>query len=201
MKQSDFTHDFTADEIEILKKYRDKQSNARLKLRFVALLFIALKTDVTVIASGLGISEFTTENWYNQYVSEGIESIASLNYKPKQAYLNFFQINQTVIYVTFENPKNLKQIKEYIKEKFGVDYALESVRIMLKKQGLAVICPKVHPGCPPTVEEQQDFINKYNEQKQNDDPGSVRFGFGAYGGRKLNFIFGLFPSNSLVSAA
>ena len=133
MKQFNFTHDFTDDEIEILKKYRDKESNIRLKLRFAALIFIALKTDASVVASGIGISEFTIENWYNQYVSEGIESIASFNYKPKQAYLNFFQINQTVIYVTFENPKNLKQIKEYIKEKFGVDYALESVRILLKK--------------------------------------------------------------------
>ena len=174
MKPFNFIHDFTDDEIQILNKYRDKQSNARLKLRFVALLFIALKTDVTVIVSALGISEFTIENWYNQYVSKGIESLDSFGYKPKQAYLNFFQINQVVIYVTFENPENLKQIKMYIKEKFGVDYASESVRIMIKKQGLKVIKPKVHPGCPPTVEEQQDFINKYNEQKQNDDPGSVR---------------------------
>ena len=59
MKQSDFTHDFTDDEIEILKKYRDKESKTRLKLRFASLIFIALKTDVTVIASGFGISEFT----------------------------------------------------------------------------------------------------------------------------------------------
>jgi len=114
MKPFNFIHDFTDDEIQILNKYRDKQSNARLKLRFVALLFIALKTDVTVIVSALGISEFTIENWYNQYVSKGIESLDSFSYKPKQAYLNFFQINQVVIYVTFENPENLKKIKMYI---------------------------------------------------------------------------------------
>jgi transposase len=62
----------------------------------------------------------------------------------------------------------------YIKDKFGVDYASESVRMLIKKQGLEVIKPKVHPGCPPSVEEQQDFMNKYNEQKQNDPPCSVR---------------------------
>jgi hypothetical protein len=85
-----FTHHFTDNEIEILKKYRDKQSNARLKMRFSALLFIALKTDGTVVVSALGISENTIKNWYNQYVSKGIESLDSFNYKPKQAYLNFF---------------------------------------------------------------------------------------------------------------
>jgi len=62
----------------------------------------------------------------------------------------------------------------YIKEKFGVDFTSESVRTMIKKQGPEVIYPKVHPGSPPAVEEQQAFINKYNEQKQNDPPGSVR---------------------------
>ena len=39
----------TDDEIEILKKYRDKESNARLKLRFAVLIFIALKTDANLI--------------------------------------------------------------------------------------------------------------------------------------------------------
>lgn len=93
--------------------------------------------------------------------------------KRKKHILIFFQINQLVIYVKFENPENLKQIKLYIKEKFGVSYALESVRMILKKQGLEVIYPKIHPGNPPSVEEQEEFVKKYNEQKQNDEPGSV----------------------------
>ena len=50
MKQFNFIHDFTDDEIEILKKYRDKESNTRLRMRFSVLIFIALKTDAAVIA-------------------------------------------------------------------------------------------------------------------------------------------------------
>ena len=45
--------------------------------------------------------------------------------------------------------------------------------MILKKQGLEVIYPKIHPGNPPSVEEQEEFVKKYNEQKQNDEPGSV----------------------------
>jgi transposase len=168
-----FKHDFTDNEIEILKKYREKQNNFRLKLRFAAILLIAFKTDAEVISSSLGISEFTLKKWYDQYISKGIAGLDSFNYKPKKAYLNFFQINQAVIYVKFENPKNLRQIKMYIKEKFGVDYTLESVRIMIKKRGLKVIIPKVRPGSPPAVEKQKEFIKKYNEQKQSDAPGSA----------------------------
>lgn len=174
MKPCNHIHDFTDNEIEILNKYRDKQNNPRLKMRFVALLFLSFKTDIALIAEGIGYTVITIKKWYDQYISEGIESLNRLNYKPKQSYLNFYQINQIVIHVTFENPKNIEQVKTYIKENFGVDYSSESVRILLKKQGLKFIKPKVHPGSPPTVEKQQEFINKYNEQKQNDAPDSVR---------------------------
>jgi len=174
MKPSISIHDFTSEEIEILNKYRDKENNTRLKVRFIALIFLALKSDISLIASALGKTVITIENWYFQYVSEGIESLDCFNYKQKQSFLNFFQINQIIIYVKFENPGTLEQTKTYIKEKFGVEYSIEGVRKLLKKHGIKLIHPKIHPGSPPTVEEQQAFIEKYNEQKQTDPPGSVR---------------------------
>ena len=169
-----FIHDFTDNEIGIIKKYRDKQNNPRLKLRFVTLLLIAFRTDVTVIASSVGYTEFTIKKWYDQYVSEGIESLDSFNYKPKQSYLSFYQINQVLIYVKFENPKKIELIQKYICEKFGFDYTCEAVRKMIKKHGIELIKPKVRPGNPPSEEEQKAFIKQYNEQKQNDAPDSVR---------------------------
>ena len=174
MKPSISVHDFTAEEIKILNEYRDKEDKIRLKLRFIALIFPAYKTDIEVVASSVGYTVFTIENWYSQYISEGIESLSCLKYTHKQSFLNFFQINQTVIYVKFENPGTLEQIKTYIKEKFGVQYSVEGVRKLLKKHGVKLIHPKIHPGSPPTVEEQNAFIEKYNEQKQTDPPGSVR---------------------------
>ena len=44
----------------------------------------------------------------------------------------------------------------------------------MKNRGLAYILPPVHPGSPPSVEEQQAFIDKYYKQKQNDAADSVR---------------------------
>lgn len=167
-------YNFSHNEIEMLKKYRDQQNDFRLKLRFIALLMLAAGIDITSVASVIGKSLNTIINWLNKYISEGIDSINFFEYKPKQSYLNFFQINQVVIYVTFENPKIIKEIKEYINEKFGVDYTVEAVRVILKKRKLDVIRHKVHPGNPPTVEQQHEFIQKYNEQKMVDPPCSVR---------------------------
>jgi len=167
-------YNFSESEIEILNKYRDQQNDTRLKVRFIALLMIAGGIDITSVASITGKTVNTINNWLRQYISEGIDSINSYDYKPKKPYLDFFQINDVVIYVTFENPENLKQIKAYIKEKFGVDYTLEAVRMILKKRGLKFIHPKAHPGNPPSAEQQQAFIKEYNEQKLTDPPGSVR---------------------------
>ena len=59
MKPYCLIHDFTAEAIEIFNKYREKQNNARLKLRFAALIFPALKSDIALIASALGNTVIT----------------------------------------------------------------------------------------------------------------------------------------------
>ncbi len=160
-------------EIQNLKLYRDKQKDARLKIRFIALLLIAFGSDIMTASSAIGISKYTIENWFEKYLTEGIDSLNTFNYKPKQSYLNINQINQIIIWVTYENPENTKQIREYIREKFGITYTVEAVRQLLKKRGLAVIRPETRPGNPPSVEEQKQFIYEYFKMRTSGPTGSV----------------------------
>ena len=96
MKISDYT--FSNNEIENLQKYRDNQTNTRLKFRFVALLMLAKGICIETISIIIGKSKQTIESWFNLYVNKGIESLYSYGYKPKQPYLTFNQINQVVIW-------------------------------------------------------------------------------------------------------
>jgi len=107
------------------------------------------------------------------YIKYGIERLNTLNYKPKQSYLNQFQINQVIIYVSFENPANIKQIQEYIKQKFDISYCHDAVRKMLKKYGLKVMRPKKVPANPPSVETQIQFIEKYKKLRDSLDGNDV----------------------------
>jgi transposase len=168
-------YNFSQDELDNLCNYRDKQNNSRLKTRFIALVMLAMGSEPAFAASVVGKKIITINKWLKQYIFKGIDSLNSFNYKPKRSYLNFNQINQTVIYVTFENPHNLKEIREYIKERYGIEYSIEAVRIMIKNHGLKTLYPKTHPGNPPAVEQQKKFIKDYNKQKVDDPPGSVRF--------------------------
>jgi transposase len=171
MKISEYN--FSKTEILILKKYRDRPKDERLKIRFIALLMLANKHSVKEVSSIIGVHVKTLENWYNQYRNKGIDSLNSFDYKPKKTYLSFHQICQTVIWVIFNNPKNTSEIQDYIRNKFGVTYCIEAVRQLLRKHGLKPLFPKVMPGNPPSVEKQWEFINKYNEMKISGEPGSV----------------------------
>jgi transposase len=146
---------FSDEEIERLHQYRDNQPDFRLKIRFVALLMLAKSNEINDVASVIGKSIKTIENWKKQYVTNGIDSLNYFQYKPKQSYLNDEQIEQIVTWVKKTNPSKLKQVRKYIIDQFKVKYTTEAIRKMLHKKGLKVIRPKVIPGKAPSEEEQK----------------------------------------------
>ena len=148
-------YEFDDDEIAKLHKYRDNQPDVRLKVRFIVLLMLANRVEPKTIASIIGKSIKTIENWLCQYVTKGINSLNSFQYKPKQSYLASEQINQVVSWVKETNPGKTKEVRKYIKDHFKIDYSNEAVRKLLKKKGLKVLRPKVVPGNPPSEEEQK----------------------------------------------
>ena len=146
---------FSDNEIERLEQYRDNQNDARLKSRFMALLMIANGIEINTIASIIGKSVKTIENWHRQYLTKGIESLNFFQYKPKKTFLHDNQVAEVMKWVKTENPSKIKQVREYIKEHFKVKYSTEAVRKLLHKNGLKLLRPKVIPGNPPSEEEQK----------------------------------------------
>ena len=116
---------------------------------------LALGIEINKVASIIGKSIKTIENWHRQYRSEGIESLNFFQYKPKQCYLNEPQTEQLVSWVKTTNPSKLKQVRQYIKDHFQVKYSTEAIRKMLHKKGLKLLRPKVIPGNAPSEEEQK----------------------------------------------
>ena len=155
MDVSKSNYQFSDEEIARFHQYRDNQDDARLKTRFIALLLLSEGIEIHTVASVIGKSIKTIENWHRQYRSKGIESLNFFQYKPKQSYLNDEQIEQLVSWVKTTNPSKLKQIRQYIKDHFKVKYTTEAIRKLLHKKGLKLLRPKVIPGNPPSEEEQK----------------------------------------------
>lgn len=125
---------FSQEEIKAIEKYRDKQPDARLKVRFIALLMIAQGIDIPKVSKVVGKEIVTIENWIHQYQTKGIDAMDSFQYKPKKPYLTPEQIEQLVDWVRKENPEKIKIVQAYIKENFNIKYCNEAVRQLLKKK-------------------------------------------------------------------
>lgn len=161
MKLSDCK--FSENDIKQLQGYRDGQEDFRLKLRFMAILSAAFnKSDIEVAvenaAAVFGKHTDTIKKWLFQYLTEGPEKVNSFNYKPKETYLNRYQINQVVIFVTYENPATVKEIMSYINDEFSVSYSHEAVRQLLIKNGLKLLRPVKIPGNLPSPEVQKKLL-------------------------------------------
>ena len=148
-------YQFDDEEIQKLHEHRDNQTDIRLKLRFIAMLMLAEKVELKTICSIIGKSAKTIENWHHQYVTKGIDSFNTFQYKPKKTYLTPEQIDHVVNWVKETNPGKTKEVREYIKDHFQVAYTNEAVRKILRKMGLKILRPKIVPGNPPSQEEQK----------------------------------------------
>ena len=166
-------YNFDDDEIVRLQEYRDNQPDVRLKVRFIALLMLAKGFELENVASIVGKSIKTIENWHCQYVEKGIDSLNSFQYKPKQTYLKTEQIEEVIAWVKKTNPGKTKEVREYIKDRFKVTYCNEAARKLLKKNGLKIIRPKVIPGKAPSEDEQKETVEKYFDMKSSCKPGTA----------------------------
>ena len=158
MKLSDCK--FTENDIKQLQDYRDSQEDFRLKMRLMAILSAALnKSDIEAAvenaAAVFGKHTETIKNWLFLYLTEGPEKLNSFNYRPKQSYLSRYQINQIIIFVTYENPATVKEVMNYIDNEFSISYSHEAVRRMLIKNGLKLMRPVRRPGHPPDPDVQK----------------------------------------------
>ncbi len=150
---------FDDDEIQRLHEHRDNQTDIRLRVRFIAMLMLAEGIELKTIASVIGKSIKTIENWHQQYVTKGIDSLNAFQYKPKKSYLTEEQIDQVANWVKETNPGKTKEVREYIKRHFQVAYTNEAVRKIMKKKGLKILRPKVVPGNPPSEADQKKTSN------------------------------------------
>ncbi len=167
---------FNAEAIEQLQRYRDHQSDGRLRQRFIALLMLAQGCTLDLIVLVLGISLSSLKRWVETYVQQGIEALNSFQYQSKSCYLNAEQSKELKQWVKENLPGNREVIQAHILKTYGVDYHLSSISKLLKRLGLKKLRPRLHPGKPPSLEKQVQFILRYHQLREFEqlDPAIVQ---------------------------
>jgi transposase len=167
------TYIFSSDEIAELKDYRDSQNDPDLKCRFIALLLLAEKMGLSKTASVIGKSVRTVKRRFKKYFLKGPAALNSFYYKPKKPYLTEEQVKETAAWVKENRPANIGIVREFIGNRFNIQYSDDAVRKLLKNEGLKFLRPRLAPGKPPTEEEQRRFVEEYEEIRQFAGTGTV----------------------------
>ena len=127
-------HPFSDGDIEKLEVFRDNQPDARLKLRFIVLLMLAEKVDPIIIQRIAGKSQATIKRWFEQYRDNGVYSLNSFQYKPKQTFLQKKQINELITWIKENRPSTGKEIQNHIEKEYQIRYSVDAVRKLIKKK-------------------------------------------------------------------
>lgn len=127
-------YQFPKSDIEKIKVFRDEQADARLKVRFIALLMVAENVDADTIQNIIGKSKVTINRWFIQYRDKGIRSLNSFQYQPKKTYLTDDQIVELVAWVKKNMPATVKEIRDHVENEYDVKYSVDAVRKLIKKK-------------------------------------------------------------------
>ena len=120
-------------EYEQLKLAERKVKSAKLLKHIQAFKLMHLGWKYSAIAEFLSVTNNTITNWINIYREGGIDSLLSLHYKGGQARLSKEQLSELRDEADKGSFTIAKDIKNYIKQNFGIEYNLSHVQLMSKK--------------------------------------------------------------------
>jgi len=119
-------------------------SNARMRIRLLAISHFADGKNRTEIARSLKVSRASVNKWVTQYLNDGLEGLIEKPHPGRPSLLSEIQLSQVKNYVIKNAIKPQggrlqgKDIQHYINSKFGVLYQKSNIYKLLNELNLIV---------------------------------------------------------------
>jgi transposase len=150
--------------LEDIKRLEKTERHARIakRLQFLRLLKSGEEDSLSGIAKTLGIGEKTARNWWKAYKKGGIENLKKWEYKgrkPKITQEDLFKV------IDWENnpPATLREARDIIKEKKGIDYTLHGLWYLFRNNKI-----KLKTGRPRNykkdLEKEEEFKKTFQRE-------------------------------------
>ncbi|WP_231475695.1 helix-turn-helix domain-containing protein [Methanobrevibacter oralis] len=118
---------------DILKEYREYYNVYR---RLLVIHMVANGESIAKASKNINISRKTGERWVKQYNENGIAGLFS-NYSNcgRKSYLTDQQLNELKEIITGNEEKyNLKDVRNLIKEKYGITYSEKQIWVITRQK-------------------------------------------------------------------
>jgi transposase len=116
------------------------------------------------IAEILLMDDDTIRRYLRIYQEEGVKGLMRDLYVGSNPWLNESQLRQLEAIVDEYVHISAKEVCQYVKENFGVEYTINGMTALLHRLGFVYKKPKIIPG-KADPELQKKFIQKYNKIK------------------------------------
>ncbi len=122
-----------------------KETNARMRLKLLALLHFQEGRSRYQIAEYLKVSRTSVNKWIANYLTAGLEGLKEKKHTGRPAALNDTQIEQLTHFIKARtcsrstDPLHGCDIQRYISESFGVNYEISNIYRILERLGYAWI--------------------------------------------------------------
>lgn len=175
-------------EIVALQYAHRQQREKRLADRYKAILCLNKGLSYIETSELLMLDDNTIRAAYELYADQGIRGLSGFNYSSGLSYLSSQEQQELSFHLEQKLYLYSKDIRQYITEKYGVDYTVEGIRRLLKRLGFVYKKTKHLPG-KADIEKQLAFEKSYRKLKHRKADGD-----------EIYFMDGVHPLHNSMNA-
>lgn len=143
------------------------EKNARIKQRLQLLLYLREERDMRNVAELLCISLGSVPYWKQRFEKEGLAGLHDKSGRGRKSKLNIKQLKEISTVVDkgilmkdgYTRGYKTKDVKEFIQNKFGIDYTTRNCMKILRRMKYNLKVPR-----PRNKSRNQDDVDKFKEQ-------------------------------------
>jgi transposase len=147
-----------------IDRRRKATHDRRLYERLTAVLAVAAGKTRDEVAEFLGVSHTQLGEWLRVFRNQGLDGLCTLHNKGDPGNLTAAQVEHLKDEVRTGRFRNSDQIRDWLKETFGVPYTSGGVKQLLKRIGASYhkVTGFLWKADP---DQQHEFVTKYKQQK------------------------------------
>lgn len=157
--------------LRVAHRYAKRHGTAKLADHIKTVYLLGSGWRVTDISEALLLDDNVVYRCFDIYKASGIPGLREKKHKGREQQLTVAELNELDEHLQTQPCRTTKQVIEYVKKEFDVEYSVSGMNSLLKRLGYTYKKPRTVPG-KSNQESQVEFIKKYRkirDKMQSDD--------------------------------
>lgn len=162
-------HDYRLSQQELaeLRAAHRAERDVRAAYRINSVILLGQGRSAADVADALLIDPDTVRNYFKRYKKGGLDDLLRMSYVGSEALLDDDQLAELDAHLQDRLYLTAQAVARYVAQRWGVRYTLSGMTAVLHRLGYVYKKAKLEPGKHPAPEEQEAFVAKYENIKNN----------------------------------